>query len=99
MHVEDCGQVWPAFCSVYVGEVGEPNLVRMRGLKATDEPVRGDRIAIMAVSGPGRCSPVKLAALDGAGHNHFSQERHFISRDLYRERRSAALAEWRAVMG
>ena len=32
-------------------------------------------------------------------HNHFNQERHLISRDLYRERRSAALAEWRDVMG
>ena len=31
-------------------------------------------------------------------HNHFSQERHLISKDLYRERRSAALAEWRAIM-
>ncbi|WP_411286354.1 hypothetical protein [Phenylobacterium sp.] len=32
-------------------------------------------------------------------HGIFNQERHLISRDLYRERRSAALAEWRAVMG
>ncbi len=32
-----------------------------------------------------------------AVHNHFNQERHLISRDLYRERRSAALAEWRAL--
>lgn len=31
-------------------------------------------------------------------HNHFNQERHRISRDQLRERRSAALAEWRAVM-
>jgi hypothetical protein len=35
----------------------------------------------------------------GTVHNHFDQERHLISRDLYRERRSAALAEWRQVMG
>ncbi len=32
-------------------------------------------------------------------HNHLNRERHLISRDLYRERRSAALAEWRTVMG
>ena len=32
-------------------------------------------------------------------HNHFAQERHLVSRQDYRERRSAALAEWRAVMG
>jgi len=41
----------------------------------------------------------KFAAVHGTVHNHFNQERHLISRDLYRERRSAPLAEWRAVMG
>jgi putative transposase len=40
----------------------------------------------------------KFAAVHGTVHNHFNQERHLISRDLYRERRSAALAEWREVM-
>ena len=39
----------------------------------------------------------KFAAVHGTVHNHFNQERHLISRDLYRERRSAALAEWREV--
>ena len=41
----------------------------------------------------------KFAAVHGTVHNHFNQERHLISRDLYRKRRSAALAEWREVMG
>ena len=41
----------------------------------------------------------KFAAVHGTVHNHFNRERHLISRDLYRERRSAAQAEWRAVMG
>ena len=41
----------------------------------------------------------KFAAVHGTVHNHFNQERHLISRNLYRERRSVALAEWRAVMG
>ena len=41
----------------------------------------------------------KFAAVHRTVHNLFNQERHLISRDLYRERRSAALAEWRAVMG
>jgi len=31
--------------------------------------------------------------------NHFNQERHLVSRDIYKERRSATLAEWQAVMG
>jgi putative transposase len=41
----------------------------------------------------------KFASVHGTVHNHFNQEHHLISRDLYRERRSAALAEWREVMG
>ena len=40
----------------------------------------------------------KFASVHGQVHNHFNHERHLISRDLYKERRSAALAEWRAVM-
>jgi putative transposase len=40
----------------------------------------------------------KFAAVHGALHNLFNQERHLISRNLYRQRRSAALAEWRAIM-
>jgi putative transposase len=40
----------------------------------------------------------KFSSVHASVHNHFNQERHLISRDLYRERRSAALAEWRAVM-
>ena len=40
----------------------------------------------------------KFAAVHGTVHNHFNQERHLISRDLYKARRSAALAEWRQVM-
>ena len=41
----------------------------------------------------------KFSSVHASVHNLFNQERHLISRDLYRERRSAALAEWRAVMG
>jgi len=41
----------------------------------------------------------KFASVHGSVTNHFNQERHLISRQLYKERRSAALAEWRAVMG
>jgi putative transposase len=41
----------------------------------------------------------KFSSVHAQVHNHFNQERHLISRDLYRQRRSAVLAEWRAVMG
>ena len=40
----------------------------------------------------------KFASVHASVHNHFGQERHHISKAHYRERRSAALAEWRAVM-
>ena len=41
----------------------------------------------------------KFASVHASVHNHFSQERHLVSRQIYRERRSAALAEWQSVMG
>ena len=40
----------------------------------------------------------KFSSVHASVHNHFNQERHLVSRDIYRDRRSAALAEWRAVM-
>ncbi len=41
----------------------------------------------------------KFTSVHAKVHNHFSQERHLVSREIYKERRSAALAEWRNVMG
>ena len=41
----------------------------------------------------------KFASVHASFHNHFAQERHLVSRETYRQRRSAALAEWRTVMG
>jgi putative transposase len=40
----------------------------------------------------------KFASVHANLHNHFSQERHFVDRQTYRERCSAALAEWQVVM-
>jgi putative transposase len=40
----------------------------------------------------------KFSSVHASVHNHFNQERHLISRKDYRERRSSALAEWRAIM-
>jgi putative transposase len=39
----------------------------------------------------------KFSSVHAQVHNHFNQERHLIDRQTYRERRSAALAEWRNV--
>ncbi len=41
----------------------------------------------------------KFASVHGSVHNHFNQERHLVSREIYKQRRSAALAEWQSVMG
>ena len=40
----------------------------------------------------------KFSSVHASVHNHFNQERHLVSREIYKQRRSAALAEWRAVM-
>ena len=40
----------------------------------------------------------KFAAVHGTVHNHFTHERHLVSREIYKERRAAALAAWRSVM-
>ena len=40
-----------------------------------------------------------FASVHGTVHNHFNQERHLVSRETYKQRRSAALAEWRAARG
>jgi len=41
----------------------------------------------------------QFASTHSAFHNYFNQERHLVSREIYRERRLAALAEWRQVVG
>jgi putative transposase len=39
----------------------------------------------------------KLAAVHGSIHNHFNQERTLISRQIFKDRRTAALTAWRQV--
>jgi len=41
----------------------------------------------------------KFSSVHASVHNHFAQERHLVSRQIHKERRFAALAEWRSVMG
>ena len=40
----------------------------------------------------------KFASVHGSLHNHFNQERHLIDRQTFKERRSAALAEWQSLV-
>jgi hypothetical protein len=39
----------------------------------------------------------KFSSVHAQVHNHFNQERHLITRQIYKQRRSIALAEWRAL--
>ncbi len=41
----------------------------------------------------------KFSSVHAAFHNHFNQERHLVSRNDYKDRRSAAMAEWENVAG
>ncbi len=40
----------------------------------------------------------KFASVHANVHNPFNQERHLVSRQEYKSRRSAALAEWQTLM-
>ena len=44
-----------------------------------------------------RQSLQKFSAVHAQVHNHFNQERHLVTRQVYKQRGSAALAEWRAL--
>ena len=39
----------------------------------------------------------KFASIHSSVHNHFNQERHLNRRDIFKQYRSAALAEWRQL--
>ena len=41
----------------------------------------------------------KFAAAHASIHNHFNHDRHLNRRDIFKQNRSAALAEWRSVGG
>ena len=41
----------------------------------------------------------KFSSVHAAFHNHFNQDRHLISRETFKARRSAALAEWETLAG
>jgi putative transposase len=40
----------------------------------------------------------KFSSIHAQVHNHFNQERHLVTREVYKQRRSAALVEWRALI-
>ena len=42
-------------------------------------------------------TPQKFAAVHASIHNHLNHERHLNRRDIFKQNRSAALAEWRQL--
>ena len=49
-------------------------------------------------SGSGDIKTVqKFAAIHASIHNHFNQDRHLNRRDIFKQNRSAVLAEWRQL--
>ncbi len=39
----------------------------------------------------------KFTAIHASIHNHFNHDRHLNRRDVFKQKRSAALAEWRQL--
>ena len=39
----------------------------------------------------------KFSAVHASIHNHFNQDRHLNRRDIFKQNRSVALAEWRQL--
>ena len=39
----------------------------------------------------------KFSSIHAQVHNHFNQERHLVTREVYKQRRSAALVECRGL--
>ena len=39
----------------------------------------------------------KFAAVHASIHNHFNLDRHLSSRDIFKQNRSSAMAEWRQL--
>jgi hypothetical protein len=53
---------------------------------------------VLEVSYPGKCGTLqKFASAHASIHNHFNQERHLNRREIFKQNRSAALAEWRQL--
>jgi putative transposase len=39
----------------------------------------------------------KFSSVHAEVHNHFNHERHLVTRQVYKQRRFTALAEWRSL--
>jgi putative transposase len=73
---------------------GWPSAQQSRGKLAS--ALSTTRTSHAALSEPEDTTKVQLNS--GSGPQPFNQERRLVTREIYKQRRSAALAEWRTVM-
>jgi putative transposase len=68
---------------------------RLNRAENSHQPFRRRKRAMQRFRSPKTLQ--KFSAVHAQVHNHFNQERHLVTRQVYKQRRSAALAEWRAL--
>ena len=86
--------------SAAMGEVGNADRQEVgRGLnnraKNSHQPFRRRERAMQRFRSMNRLQ--KFSSVHAQVQNHFNHERHLINRQVYKQRRSATLAEWRAL--
>ena len=73
VEVEDAGEIEPAFVGLYVGDVGDPDLVGGSGGRRLGEAVGSDGVVVVAVGGPDAVAALLAAteapAFHEAGHS------------------------------
>ena len=94
--VTDRFRAYPAAMKA-VGVAGRQEVGRRRNNRAENshQPFRRRERAMQRFRS--MKSLQKFSSVHAQLHNHFNQERHLVTRDVFKQRRAAALAEWRAL--
>jgi hypothetical protein len=66
-------------------------------LSETDELIQGAQTRARYAAVSKHEDAAKIRSVHAEVHNHFNQERHLVTRQVYKQRRAGALAEWRAL--
>ncbi len=72
-------------------EALEASVKSLSGLYVDQLCLRGE------INWAGSLPPIFHSSVHAEVHNHFNQERHLVTREVYKQRRAGALAEWRAL--
>ena len=107
---ETVRQGWNRFGPLFAGDIRRQRVSAMRGFCAKRQEVgrwANNRVenAHLPLRRRERAmlrfrrmrTPQKFASVHANIHDHFSLERHLVDRKTYKERRSAALAEWQIL--